>query len=210
MTDQTTAPAYDPAHWADKDPSPAEVRALAAVLRHHLGAYRPATAAEQQALAPVLGGLDRILDETTKPADVVPATIAVASDLDSLRTAYYHQPTGDLANNLLPTAWGMRRIARKAQSGQCRMGGTGPCSSPDDRVTVWVFDFVGAVEAGDGVGCPKHGAETALEYDHGGECEIGFTGSRQACAKTLAYLGGRLTPVPRAARTLDDLTRSTA
>jgi len=184
----TATPEFDPEAWMDMDPSPVEVRDLAA----HLASVIPT------AYQPPHTDTARLLDRAhvalaaLQSAVDVPTAQAVAEALEGLRGHAYHRPLGDLANQLVPVGWRLVRTARQAAAGGCRLGGEGPCDS-GDRVTVWVYDDL-AIDQDPG--CPRHAAKEALRWDHGRSVEVFLVGADESCRATIARLNGRLSPLP--------------
>jgi hypothetical protein len=177
--------------WPD-DPTPNEVRALAAHLADRL--TQPAdhhSDKGRELLAELHAALQRL---TRATALDVTDTEAVATRLELLRSTEYHRPLGDHANALVPTGWRLVRTARQAERGGCRHGGPDACDSTGLRLRVVLFDPW--CDEHDPA-CPWHAAQDALRWDHGRTVEVVLVGPRAACEAAQAHLHGQMSPLPR-------------
>lgn len=187
---------FDPAAFGG-DPTPEEVTAIA----KHLACRFPADAPIPEGIparltAEIIAALGRLAGD---PALYAGTSLSAEGDaravvelLDGLRSADYHKPLGDLANNLLP--WGalLFRTARQAAAaaGSCRLGGPGPCDGPE-RVQLTAHSAFG--KDAEMIGCPRHIASEALKWDHRGEVELTLAGDKDPVMRVQARLSGAWT-----------------
>lgn len=192
MTQQIPKPdTYVITAWPD-DPTPNEVRALAAHLAHRL----PEAADDhsdkgRELLAELRTALD---DMARAKSPAISDAEGVATRLELLRSTEYARPLGDRANALVPTGWRLVRTARQAERGGCRHGGPDACDSATLRLRVVLYDPW--CDEHDPA-CPRHAAQDALRWDHGRTVEVVLVGPREACEAAQDHLHGQMSPLPR-------------
>ncbi|WP_367137057.1 MULTISPECIES: hypothetical protein [Streptomyces] len=202
MTPNET-PTFDAAGWPG-DPGLEETKALAAYISAEIpDASGLPESRETPTGREMTAARSALLDiaQAATAADTVKPAQEAAEAIEALSYVAYHQRIGDLANRLRPAGYRLLRTARQAAAGGCRLGGEGKCSGPE-RVRLFVYNPW--VIEGD-PGCPRHAAEEARSWDHGGSVEVVLVGEEETCRKVRRELaeeyGRQGIPLPRWGRT---------